>query len=198
MKTLIIDSIKKHKIFTDPIRQDILSVYRQLGTPQTVKMISDVLNTPHSKIHYHVKKLLELEALNLVKTDTINGITVKYYALTFEDVNFMPSKTNNYNGLSFSNQLSESIKQKFNAQLNSVLEASSALDLDSEGPNCYGILMFTEVLYLTHEERIEIKTLIEDYLKKHNIKDDNQNYATKTKFFCTLHDEEVYNTSEDK
>ena len=86
MKTLVIDSIKKHKIFTDPIRQDILSVYRQLGTPQTVKMISDVLNTPHSKIHYHVKKLLEIEALNLVKTDMINGITVKYYALTFDNV----------------------------------------------------------------------------------------------------------------
>lgn len=193
MKVLLIDSRKKHKIFTDSLRQDILSVIRQSTTPQSVKMIADALNIAHAKIHYHVKKLSEIDALKLAKTDEINGITVKYYELAFDKVNFLPNEHTGYHGMIFSNQLSEAIINKFDIELNKILKCSSTIDQAIENqPVYYGIQVFSEALYLTHEERLDLVKLIEGYLDKHKIKENGIPYATKTNFFCTIYDDTFY------
>lgn len=199
MKVLLIDSRKKHKIFTDLLRQDILAVIKQSSSPQSVKMIADTLSIAHAKIHYHVKKLLEIDALRLAKTDEINGITVKYYELAYDKVNFMPNEQTTYHGMTFSNQLSEAITNKFDIELKKILKCSSTIDQDiANQPVYYGIQVISEALYLTHEERLDLVKLIEGYLSKHNIKESDKPYATKTNFFCTIYDDAFYQTKNEE
>lgn len=195
MKELIIDSIKKHKIYVDPIRQEIINAYRQSENPLSVKMISDIINLPHSKVHYHTKKLLEIDALCLVKTDKINGIIQKYYALNFDVVNFVSSDDNNYKGEVFTSELTQAFKEKYDSHWKDISEAASKLNgLDNE--KTYGIQLINDIVYLTEEERSEIIKLLMAYVEKHKYQKDNVDYATKTKLFCTIHDEITY--SEDK
>lgn len=189
MKQLIIDSIKKHKIYVDPIRQEIIKAYRQSEKALSVKMIADIISMPHSKVHYHTKKLLEIDALYLVKTDKINGIIQKYYSLNFDIVNFITSDENNYKGDVFSSELNQAFKEKFDSHWKEFSEAASKVN-DVE--KTYGVQVIHDTIYLTDDERHDIVNMLMDYLKDHKYQKDNIQYATKTKFLCTIHDEITY------
>ncbi|MBM7094518.1 helix-turn-helix transcriptional regulator [Bacillus sp. H-16] len=76
-KPYIINDIEQLKVISVPIRIKIL--WEIFETPRTGKMIGDLLDTPPSKIHYHLKELERVGLIYVESTEEKNGIVQKFY-----------------------------------------------------------------------------------------------------------------------
>ena len=82
-----ITDIEKLKIISDPLRISILTT---LGTEKkNSKQLAKLLKINRTKIHYHLNILEENNFIEVVDTDSINGIIQKYYLPTAQA--FVPS-----------------------------------------------------------------------------------------------------------
>ncbi len=86
---LILTSDKEIRVMTDPYRMRIYHIFKSAApTSLTVKDVADQMDEPHGKVYYHIKKMLDLQALKLVREEKIKGITAKYYTLAFDTIDF--------------------------------------------------------------------------------------------------------------
>ncbi len=86
-KILYLKTIDEIRCMTDPYRMKIYLIFRQHEEEGlTVKDIALKMGDSHGKVYYHVKKMLDLGALEIIRTKKINGITAKYYQTTFDDM----------------------------------------------------------------------------------------------------------------
>ena len=82
-----ITDIEKLKVISDPLRISILTT---LGTEKkNSKQLAKLLKINRTKIHYHLNILEENNFIEVVDTDSINGIIQKYYLPTAQA--FVPS-----------------------------------------------------------------------------------------------------------
>lgn len=82
-----ITDIEKLKVISDPLRISILTT---LGTEKkNSRQLARLLKINRTKIHYHLNILEENNFIEVVDTDTINGIIQKYYLPTAQA--FVPS-----------------------------------------------------------------------------------------------------------
>jgi len=165
---------KEMKIFSDPFRLQIISAYRKGTEPMTAKAVADILGVAPSKVHYHVKKLLEINILELDHTQVINGILAKYYKLTAEE--FRLEVTNKSGeGDVIANQTIQIFNSVFE-EFKSVLYKTAKVVLnDEDAPKGKGTFLSSTDIYLDDEEAVafhdEILALAEKYKEKKN---DNQ------------------------
>ena len=82
-----ITDIEKLKIISDPLRISILTT---LGTEKkNSRQLAKLLKINRTKIHYHLNILEDSNFIEVVDTDSINGIIQKYYLPTAQA--FVPS-----------------------------------------------------------------------------------------------------------
>ena len=82
-----ITDIEKLKVISDPLRISILTT---LGTEKkNSRQLAKLLKINRTKIHYHLNILEENNFIEVVATDSINGIIQKYYLPTAQA--FVPS-----------------------------------------------------------------------------------------------------------
>jgi len=82
-----ITDIEKLKVISDPLRISILTT---LGTEKkNSRQLARLLKINRTKIHYHLNILEENNFIEVVDTDSINGIIQKYYLPTAQA--FVPS-----------------------------------------------------------------------------------------------------------
>ena len=82
-----ITDIERLKVISDPLRISILTT---LGTEKkNSKELAKLLKINRTKIHYHLNILEENNFIEVVDTDSINGIIQKYYLPTAQA--FVPS-----------------------------------------------------------------------------------------------------------
>ena len=82
-----ITDIEKLKVISDPLRISILTT---LGSgKKNSRQLAKLLKINRTKIHYHLNILEENNFIEVVDTDTINGIIQKYYLPTAQA--FVPS-----------------------------------------------------------------------------------------------------------
>ena len=82
-----ITDIEKLKVISDPLRISILTT---LGTEKkNSRQLAKLLKINRTKIHYHLNILEENHFIEVVDTDSINGIIQKYYLPTAQA--FVPS-----------------------------------------------------------------------------------------------------------
>ncbi|VTX68843.1 ArsR/SmtB family transcription factor [Gemella haemolysans] len=82
-----ITDIEKLKVISDPLRIGILTT---LGTEKkNSRQLAKLLRINRTKIHYHLNILEENNFIEVVDTDSINGIIQKYYLPTAQA--FVPS-----------------------------------------------------------------------------------------------------------
>ena len=82
-----ITDIEKLKVISDPLRIGILTT---LGTEKkNSRQLAKLLKINRTKIHYHLNILEENNFIEVVDTDSINGIVQKYYLPTAQA--FVPS-----------------------------------------------------------------------------------------------------------
>ena len=82
-----ITDIEKLKVISDPLRISILTT---LGSEKkNSRQLAKLLKINRTKIHYHLNILEENNFIEVVDTDSINGIIQKYYLPTAQA--FVPS-----------------------------------------------------------------------------------------------------------
>lgn len=79
---------KTANILRHPLRYTIIFIIADSVEPMTVQMIADKLNMKHGNVFYHVKKLVEVGALKLERTEEVNSFVTKYYGLAVDDIYF--------------------------------------------------------------------------------------------------------------
>jgi DNA-binding transcriptional regulator GbsR (MarR family) len=92
-KLRIIKTDEELKIFSDPYRLRIISTYKENNQPLTAKGVADLMGEVPAKVHYHVKKLLSINILELDHIEIIKGIQAKYYKLTTDNFKIDYSNT---------------------------------------------------------------------------------------------------------
>ena len=76
---ITLKTMQEIKIISNPIRMRVLKNYYAIGKPATVKQMAGFMGEVPANIHYHVKKLLEINVLELDHTESVNGIIAKFY-----------------------------------------------------------------------------------------------------------------------
>ena len=82
-----ITDIEKLKVISDPLRISILTTLRT--EKKNSRQLAKLLKINRTKIHYHLNILEENNFIEVVDTDSINGIIQKYYLPTAQA--FVPS-----------------------------------------------------------------------------------------------------------
>ena len=81
---LVLRDLECVKAIAHPRRIDILNAFGK--EPLSAKQLSEMLDEPHAKINYHIKKLYNVGILELVEEKIKSGIVEKYYYPTANNV----------------------------------------------------------------------------------------------------------------
>lgn len=79
---LVINSLETLKVFSDPLRQQIIEAL--LGSPRTVKQLALELDLTQTKLYYHINLLEEHNLIVVSDTRVVSGIIEKQYAAAAE------------------------------------------------------------------------------------------------------------------
>lgn len=152
-----------YRIVMEPYRLKIMEEFESYGRPATVKEIADVIGDSAAKVSYHVKKMIGIDLFELDHTESINGITAKYYKLKYDDIEIKLSKSDSnvedkiseYSKLLYS--LLDNFKEKIKTELGN-------LEMLEDKNKC---TMTSTNLFMTDEEaeifEEEYKALIYKY-----------------------------------
>lgn len=150
-------TMKEIKIMSNPIRMRVLKNYHIYGKPATVKQMAVFMEEVPANIHYHVKKLLEINILELHHTESINGIIAKYYIPTSKYI-----KIEDESGSLNSNYVNEKEILVSNLFDENKVEFIDSMRNSNEENN--GRLI-SSTLKLTEEEYNEMLKYLEDKVK---------------------------------
>jgi DNA-binding transcriptional ArsR family regulator len=78
-ETQIIKDPQTLKAIADPLRMNIM---KMLIKPKTVKEIASELDTPPTKLYYHINQLEKYNYIRVVETNIVSGIIEKQYLVT--------------------------------------------------------------------------------------------------------------------
>lgn len=167
-----ISTSEELEILSDPFRLSIINIFREHGKPLTVKGCADLMSEVPAKVHYHVKKLLKINILELDHIEVINGINAKYYllpkvrfAVQIKNTDEETIKTNVKHLTNMSISQIESFKLDF---LNM---SQRALQRKEQSHYEVGWLSSNKI-YLSEQEFDDLEKLLIDFIMKHDTKDD--------------------------
>ncbi len=80
----VLQTEEEIKIFADPYRNRIVKAFSESPVPLTVTQVADIMEEVPANVHYHLKKLLKINVLELDHIEIIKGINAKYYRLTHD------------------------------------------------------------------------------------------------------------------
>jgi len=185
-RILELKTIKDIRTMTDPYRLEIIRIF-QRSEPEslTVKDIAREMDEPHGKVYYHVKKMIDIGAVELKRTEKINGIVAKYYMLAFDEM----SSSHKNNQLDEHNDeiksaYSDMIANLFNNHRDMFLNFINSKNLEErvfKPGEKESVVRATEV-YLDEASYDELKKELEDLLNKYTKKVEGENYFRKTIF----------------
>ncbi len=79
MKKIQLTTKEELNIYMSPVRQQLLRQLSISNGPMTPKMLSERLRISPSSVQHHIRKLKELEIVELDHTKVINGIKASFY-----------------------------------------------------------------------------------------------------------------------
>ncbi len=168
------------KLMVDEKRQEVLRVLRNQDEPMTVKQIADELGVKPANVHFHVKKLEEIDILHMVRTEEVHGIIAKYYEptamifkLTCKELDPGTQMQVNMNFASAAEISFEKEKQKF-------------IEISQRGQSG-GKRLSNSDIYLTREEFTELNDLIDGIIDKYRYQT-NEKQAIHHMFFSCITD----------
>lgn len=164
---ITLKTIKEIKIISNPIRMNVIKNYYLYGKAATVKQMAVYMNQVPANIHYHVKKLVEINVLVLDHTEMINGITAKFYIPTakiikIEDSNSLEGGYLGEKEIIISNIFDEN-----------KLDFIQYMRKKKKDENIGSIR--TSRLSLTHLEYLDLEKLINDYVEENMIENQTEN-----------------------
>lgn len=165
-ETRVIKTDEELKIFSDPYRLRIISTYQEQKKPLTAKAVADLMGEVPAKVHYHVKKLLAIDILELDHVEIIKGIQAKYYKLKTDcfKIDYSNTQRDNINYINSTETLFNSILGEFKKDLH---EVASSLESNKKSFNEKGIISKDDI-YLTEEEYKDFQNEIMNLFKKYS------------------------------
>lgn len=163
----VISSEEELKIFSDPYRMKIIRVFQRSKTPLTVKGVADIMGEVPAKVHYHVKKLLKINILELDHTEEINGIIAKYYTLQHKSFTISLKDTDDdqmYQQLTQVHALVSRLIDEFKEEF--MKSSSHAVENKVEDESEVGMLASSE-LCLSEEEFKEVSKYFSELSNKY-------------------------------
>ncbi|MEC9485366.1 MAG: helix-turn-helix domain-containing protein [Candidatus Izemoplasma sp.] len=180
-KLRIIKTDEELKIFTDPYRMKIIETFRESDSPMTVKQVADSLGEVPAKVHYHVKKLLKIELIELDHIEIINGINAKYYRMPYNEFRVeLPSGTqlNKRRQLNYISKMISEILEEFKDDVYARQDhlINNETNTEDEGT------LHQNSLYLNEKELVkftkEYTELVEKYRENQEKKEGLNHYNT--------------------
>ncbi|TNF09349.1 MAG: hypothetical protein EP317_00965 [Bacillota bacterium] len=166
----IISTMEELKIVSDPLRLQIISVYREQGKPLTVKGCSDILGEVPAKIHYHVQKLLSIHILELDHIEIVNGINAKFYKLVNKGLKLELEDSKDYTMQdSFKHISNVVISQLENFKIDFLNSANKAMEQKEIKQQDMGWLI-SYTLYLSDEDLEDLQLLLLEKVSKYDKK----------------------------
>lgn len=171
----IISTTKELKVFSDPFRLNIINVFRENHEPLTVKGCADILNEFPSKVSYHVKKLIDIDVLELDHVEVINGINAKYYKLSHEKFKIQIKEDTEdvvRKNVDYVNSIVISQIEQFKVDF---LNMSQRAINDNVKESHEVGLFSNNKIYLSKEEYHELEAYMMKFIQSHNEKDESKN-----------------------
>jgi len=84
-----ISDLETLKVVSDPLRMrimDSIGLANQLGELRTVKHLAEELDTPASKLYYHINMLEKHGLIKVAETQIVSGIIEKHYQITAHSI----------------------------------------------------------------------------------------------------------------
>jgi len=165
-KFVLLSTREELKIIMSPIRQELLRILGLEGGSMTAKAIADRLSISASSATHHLNQLLKLNIVELDHTESIRGITARFYKLS--DVT-----------VSIGTQKEDDLKGERNAVMQNILlntlrgwsQAIERIQDVSEGGWRNGDFL-SGVLHLKKQDAEELLQLIKNYIESHETKGD--------------------------
>ena len=173
-KIFVAKTAEQVKMIFDPYRLRIIKTLFESKKEMTVKQLADAIGEAPNKVHYHVKKLFDYGALELVRTENINGIIAKYYINAYGgyiidsegDSQEVHNLKENALMMTLDNEVNK-FKKDMVAYMNLVAEHGKEAQR--------GLEIGYSKLYMTREEKEElfkkIHTLMKEYFKEDESKE---------------------------
>ncbi|AIO17972.1 Helix-turn-helix domain protein [Candidatus Izimaplasma bacterium HR1] len=172
-KELLITTDEEVKIIFDPLRKNIMLTYLREKKSLTAKQVATKINEAPAKVNYHLKKLVEFGALELHKTESINGIIAKYYKSAYESIMFKGGELSNEVYLSQSSLLEE-IYDRVSSEFRDDLRTHLNMVANSEGSVQRQIASQRHIMYMTKEEQEEFINTVESMMKQYTAVDETK------------------------
>lgn len=163
-----IREIEQLKVISDPLRIKIL--WEILDEAKTGKILSDLLEVPAPKIHYHLKEMERVGLLKVERTEEKNGIIQKFYrpvAQSFSISEILPDQRN-----AVKDELSNALKENILVSLDKTKSMIRKLDPEvlayTESPLKFGyrhVKLSHDQVKQLHEKAKEISELISEFKK---------------------------------
>lgn len=174
-KVRLIRTEKEIKIFSDPYRLKIIKTYQRNNKPMTVKNVADEMGEVPANVHYHVKKLLSINILELDHIEVVNGINAKYYKLVDDEFRIDFSKVNNTveyeKSLNHVESIMENILDEFKSNFRQLVIENK--DKDDKDKSVNGMFLSPSI-YLSSEDSEEFAKEINNLVERYSISDETK------------------------
>ncbi len=185
-RILHLKTINEIRTMTDPYRMKILQVFSKYNRAITVKEIAVEMNEVHGKVYYHVQKMMKVGALEITKTEKINGIVAKYYEIAFDEMIVGDDKLEDDHAEEAMDSMSLVIGGIFDEHKNAFIEGMSKLEGASE-LEAQTALVSADLRFNDESFSSFMKDLTE-LIEKHSLSQTiDQDKPCAKKFFYTLY-----------
>lgn len=178
----VLQTEEEIKIFAHPYRNRIVKAYSESPVPLTVTQAANIMGEVPANVHYHLKKLLKIEVLELDHIKVIKGINAKYYRLSNES--YRLSTPIHGDDDEKPNKQMDQIKNLLYSELDDFktdIEKVQRFDPTSKTPK--GIFWKRDI-YLSDEDIKELGDYAEKFMNQKMIKDDTkQRYSSLISIF---------------
>ena len=177
-KMRVISTEEELKVFNDPYRMKIIRVYQQHRKPLTVKGCADIMGEVPAKVHYHVKKLLKINILELDHIEVVNGINAKFYKLPQTQFTISIKEDDDTSALKRLGQV-HTILSNILDDFKDELMKNSSYAIEQKEPNQAdtGFLSSNQI-YLNDEELKELTEFFTNLSDKYSEKSEDRNTYT--------------------
>ena len=161
MKTVYLDTREKQNIYMNPARQDLLRLLRLNGRAMTPKELADRMGISPSSATFHIKKLLSIGLVELEHTETIRGITARYYRHVEACVSvgmLLPGRDHELDDV-FLRRTADQLLEGL-AGVRSLAQRQGLTEQQAKGLG----EMLSGVVYLTRQEAVELLELVQAFL----------------------------------
>lgn len=162
-RTLSITTREQLNIYINPQRQLLLHEMQVLARPATCKQLADVMGISPSSVTHHMRKLESLGLVEVDHTETVRGITARYWRAIPTEVVLRVSDRGDLQEekMALADYVAQQVIDGMHAYT-----ASGAARRDQEAGLASGEQR-SGVLYLTEEDARSLRQTLADFIAAH-------------------------------